>query len=217
MKENIRKIFNVNKHSIHIKDTIEEVEDFSKLVFNNNTVHWLNYSSFNKFDWFEKLFKHYKLWLTKNKLLFSDFCVDGSATLSVYGIRTARDLDFLYSGNKQTSTGFKEIDCHNLRLNDDKALINEIIYNPNNYLYYKGLKFLSLQKLKDFKIKRSESKDLDDVVKIDALLNNKQIKLSFNKQIKLLFNKSFWIGKVKFFLLKVRYHLVKIKKNAIEG
>ena len=216
MKDNIRKIFNVNKHSIHITDTIEEVENFSKLVFNSNTIHWLNYSITNKLDWFEKLFKHYNLWLTKNKLPFDDFCIDGSATLSVYGIRTARDLDFLYSGNKSVSTGFKEIDCHNTRLENDKTLIDEVVYNPNNYLYYKNLKFLSLQKLKDFKIKRSENKDLDDVVKIDALLKNKQIKLSINKQIKLLFNKSFWIGKVKFFLLKVRYHIVKLKKNAVE-
>ncbi|HIP33337.1 MAG TPA: hypothetical protein EYG89_01065 [Bacteroidia bacterium] len=115
MKGEIRELFDIQKHSIHITDTIDEVQIFSKLIFNSNTINWLNHSSFTEFSWFNKLFKDYRAWITENNLDPDNFCIDGSSTLSAYGIRTARDIDFFYSQKESLSTGFKEIDCHNSR------------------------------------------------------------------------------------------------------
>jgi len=212
MKEEIRKIFKVNKHSIHITDTPEEVIKFSKLVFNDNTVHWMNFSGFNNYSWFNKLLSHFKDWLNENNYDINKFCIDGSATLASYGIRLSRDLDFFYSGTENVSTGFKEIDCHNIRLNNDKKRIDDQIYNPKNYFYFNSIKFISLNNLKTYKKERGENKDIEDVNKINNLLINKSLSVPLN--IKLLLNISYWKGKLKFILLKLRYYLVKLKRNA---
>ena len=63
----------------------------------------------------------------ENNYDINKFCIDGSATLASYGIRLSRDLDFFYSGTENVSTGFKEIDCHNIRLNNDKKSIDDQI------------------------------------------------------------------------------------------
>lgn len=214
MKDEVRDIFKVSKHSIHITDTPDEVTVFSKLVFNDNTVHWMNFSGFTEYSWFNKLFKHYKNWLKNNNNDINDFCVDGSSTLSAYGIRPARDLDFFYSGTQNVSTGFKEIDCHNIRLDNVKESLDDQIYNPKNYFYFDSFKFISLENLIAYKKERGEEKDLEDLNKIYNLINDKSLRIPFIKRIKLVLNPSYWKGKIKFKLLKARYYMVKIRRNA---
>ena len=42
LKNEIRKIFNIGKHSVHINDEKYETILSSKLLLNQNSVHWLN-------------------------------------------------------------------------------------------------------------------------------------------------------------------------------
>lgn len=215
MKDEIRDIFKVNKHSVHITDTHEEVKELSGLLFNKNSLEWLNISIPRSFSWFEKLISHYKTWLSEKTFNKEQFCVDGSASLSAFGLRTARDLDFLYSGNRNVGTGFKEIDCHNSRF-ENKGQIDEIIYNPENYFHYNSLKFLSLEQLLEFKVNRGEEKDLEDIELIKDLRKGKSHVAPFKQRILKKTRASYWKGRIKFILLKVRYNLVRIL-NEIKG
>lgn len=43
IKEKIRDIFKIGKHSVHITDTKEEAIRVARIVFNNNSIHFLNY------------------------------------------------------------------------------------------------------------------------------------------------------------------------------
>ena len=67
-----KEIFGIGKHSIHITDTKDEVEEICEMLLNTNSIHWLNTSILKEFPWFSRLFRHYKKWL--NDALRSAFC-----------------------------------------------------------------------------------------------------------------------------------------------
>ena len=211
LKDEIRDLFKVNKHSIHITDTFHEVEEFSKLVFNDNTIHWMNFSTRNEYKWFNQLLVDYTQWIDKNKYDLSKFCIDGSATLSAYGIRSARDLDFFYSDTERIITGIREIDCHNDRLKNDTQQIHDQIFNPRNYFYYKSIKLISLDRLYEYKQSRGETKDIQDTNKINDLINNKSRKTL--KRFLIIFNIVILKARIKFMLMKIRYYFLKAIKD----
>ena len=47
-KEQIRNLFKIEKHSAHINDTYEETIKTAQAVFNDNSLHFLNYSRLYK-------------------------------------------------------------------------------------------------------------------------------------------------------------------------
>ncbi len=62
------------------------------------------------------------------------------------------------------------IDDHTSAAHWHNASADDIIFNPGNHFYYKGIKFVSLSLLRDMKLCRGEEKDLLDVKIIDSLL-----------------------------------------------
>ena len=59
----IRDIFKVEKHALHINDTHEETIEIGNLVFNENSILNLNSSRIKEFKKFNLLFKQYVEWL----------------------------------------------------------------------------------------------------------------------------------------------------------
>ena len=175
-KEAIRAICDIGNHSIHINDTHLETWKIASSVFNDNSIHWLNNSTlFNKqYNLFLEQFTRYFTWLaTSNDLArldIEDCCIDASSTLSVYGLREGRDLDFLYHAGNIT-TNLADINCHNLDAGHYNEQIHEIIFNPAKHFYFNGLKFASLEVIRDMKVNRNEQKDQKDVKLIGGVLN----------------------------------------------
>ncbi|HIP33336.1 MAG TPA: hypothetical protein EYG89_01060 [Bacteroidia bacterium] len=97
-----------------------------------------------------------------------------------------------------------------------KKKIHDIVYNPKNYFYYKSHKFISLKNIKEYKLERSESKDIKDLQMIDELLSNMKSKITIKYIFNSYLNFDYLKGRVKFILLKMRYNLVKLK-NAIKN
>jgi hypothetical protein len=105
--------------------------------------------------------------LSANSFDKDDFCVDASAVLSVYGLRDCRDVDFLYLKDF-IETGTEDYSCHNHEAKYYPIHKDEIVVNPLNHFYYKGVKFASPLIIKTMKQIRCEEKDMKDV----QLLNN---------------------------------------------
>ena len=165
-KEYLRSLCKVGKHSIHINDTQEETWRIASSVFNNNSIHFLNTKrSLNtpKFNFFEKKFHS----ITKTRQDYHDFCVDSSAVLSAYGLRDCRDLDFLHLNNLESLD--VDIDCHNSWAHHYRVSKNEIIYNPRMHFYSHGVKFASLDTVREMKKFRNEIKDRVDVQLMEGL------------------------------------------------
>lgn len=213
MKDEIREIFGVGKHSIHINDTHEETMELAQTLFNANSVVLLNAMVHRKLSWFSRLFTHYRLWLEKHKFNSEDFCIDGSGTLAAFGIRDVRDLDFLYSGKGSPETGFKEIDCHNNENQHENLSPDEIVNNPDNYFYYEGCKFVSIELIKALKQKRNEVKDQHDVKSIQAILRGQKVKEPFVSKLNKILSSQYIKSKIKLSLLKLRYYYTRLKNR----
>lgn len=170
IKKQIRSLFEYGNNSVHITDTHEETLRLAQQIYNENSINCLNFSKHCNNQNFLELFKNYK-----NKYLKLEyteqkkFCIDSSSVLSVFGIRDCRDIDFLAKDeNKSYLLKDKGIDCHNQELKYYPLNLDEMIFNPNNYFYYDGVKFLNLQNVRNMKSIRGEEKDLKDI----ELINN---------------------------------------------
>jgi len=166
LKNKIRQFCAVSNHSVHINDTQEETWRIATSAFNKNSINFLNKAKISdtpKFDYYFS--KYYNV--LKNKQDREDFCIDSSAVLSAYGLRDCRDLDFLHLNDIFPID--KDIECHNFESHHYRSNKNDIIYDPSLHFYLHGVKFASIEVVRDMKKYRNEEKDRVDVALIEAI------------------------------------------------
>ncbi len=170
-KNQIRSLFGIGHDSVHINDTHAETIRIAQAVFNRNSIHFINYAKLGKQQTFERLFGAYRQWIRNNNIDSECLCIDSSAILSAYDLRDCRDLDVLHHGYDALIANISNplIGSHNDEISYHSTNKDDIIFNPENYFYYKGLKFASLNILKKMKTKRNEPKDQQDVRLINSL------------------------------------------------
>jgi hypothetical protein len=175
IKEKIRAMFKIGKHSIHITDNKEESVRVSRALFNDNSVHMMNHSDPNKYLQVHESILRIKDFASSNNLSYKDFVIDTSMVLALYGLRAAKDIDLLCNHNnlKDMPSG---ISLHDDELQYHQLQKSELIYNPNFYFYFNGLKFISFDRIFSMKIKRNEPKDIYDCKMMEALIENNMIK-----------------------------------------
>lgn len=181
IKEKVRKLFGIEKHSIHITDNKEESIRVARLVFNENAIHFLNNARPNKIEeTYEKL-EYYKKFLSKNKILTKDIVLDSSFLLSLYGIRKAKDIDYLLLDGKEVSCSASGVESHDSELsyhNEEKV---DLITNPKFHFYFDGIKFISFEQLYRMKLNRAEEKDSNDISLMEGILSEDFFKIKFSK------------------------------------
>jgi len=176
IKEKIREFFNVGKHSVHITDSKEEAIRLSRLVFNDNSIHFLNYAKPNIYSSSHDKLKEFKKFIKSNNVDNSNTLIDSSLVLSLYGIREANDTDFLCVDRIKILNTFNDINAHDEELKYYDSNKDELIYNPENYFYFNDIKFLSFDKLYYMKKKRAEKKDINDLQMMKAFIENNNVK-----------------------------------------
>ncbi|CAM1370242.1 conserved hypothetical protein [Tenacibaculum litoreum] len=179
IKDSIRNIFNVGKHSIHITDTKEEAVAAARMVLNDNSIHFLNYAKPNRYILTHKKIDKFKNFLYKNNLTPTDVVLDSGIIMSIYGLRECSDVDYLINDNNKIKHDVSEFDYHegSLKYHEEDKL--SLIYNPKNYFYFKELKFLSFYQLYKMKINRDEEKDQNDCKIMDAMIEKNTVKELF--------------------------------------
>lgn len=176
VKEQVRELFNVGKHSIHITDTKADAIRVSRMVFNKNSIHFLNQSKPNKYIATHQKITKFKKFIQKNKLNVDDVILDGGTVLSVYGLRKSNDIDYFIDDNAKIKHSDTELDNHDdeLKYHDIDKL--ELIYNPKFYFYFNDLKFIAFNQLYKMKKNRAETKDINDCKMMDAIKNKNNFK-----------------------------------------
>jgi len=169
-KTRIREIFKIDKHSVHINDTHEETLRLARIFFNANSIHFLNHAKPKRFTRFDSLLKYYSNWLQYQQTDPEYYCIDGSAVMAAYGIRDAKDLDFLHFGHDDVTTEHGLVSCHNKEICHYTISRDDIIFNPNNHFYFDGVKFAALHVIGSMKQKRAEDKDKRDIASMGGLL-----------------------------------------------
>ena len=186
-KLNFRNLYGEGNHSIHSTDTHEEVLRLAQQVFNENSLHFINYSKEKNFTKYSELISIYQEWLNKLDFDEEQFCLDGSITMAAYGIRDLRDLDYIHLGEEQIDCENEELGNHNYQLKYHPINKAELILNPDYYFYYDGVKYVTLDIVKRMKIKRNELKDRHDIKLIEAFLSGRKepfilsLKIKFRK------------------------------------
>ncbi len=176
IKENIREVFAVGKHSIHITDTKEEAIRTARIVFNDNSIHFLNYAKPNKYLSTHRKIDTFKEFIKANNLNGNDILLDSSIVLSAYGLREAKDTDYFCNDNSKIKVEFDDINIHDEELKYYGENKNELIYNQKFYFYFNDIKFISFEKLYEMKTNRAEKKDKNDCKIMEALIENDKFK-----------------------------------------
>ncbi len=166
-KEEIRDIYKIGNNSVHINDTHEEAIEIAECYFNDNSLFLLNNRRYNYES--KRLDKLISI-LKSNCGSSNNICCAGSSPLNVFGIRESSDLDFL---------AIESININDDLISEHKDIWEtyypknkyEIILNPKNYFYYKGLKFITLDILREMKENRGEKKDLQDINLIKSFVS----------------------------------------------
>ncbi len=174
-KEEIRAIYRISNHSVHINDTHEETVRVSQLLFNENGIHFLNHAAPGAFPQFQR---HYRtlqqLCAGKDRDEMEQLCITGSAVMALYGIRDARDIDYFHFGSALPDDPSGGLGSHNKEIRHYTMARDDIIFNPENHFYFDGFKFASLEVIRAMKEKRGEEKDRADIDMIRNFSNMQQ-------------------------------------------
>lgn len=188
IKERIRALFDVGKHSIHITDTKDEAVRISQMVLNDNSIHFLNYAKPNSYLSTHSKINLFRQFMQSNQLECDDILIDSSMVLSCYGIREAKDIDFLLASPKKIEIHYEDIHEHDEVLVYYQKNRNQIVYDPRNYFYFYGLKLVSFDLLYHMKKNRDEPKDRNDCKMMEAFIDNNTLRaLRYSLQQKIFY------------------------------
>jgi hypothetical protein len=169
LKAEIRNMFKIGKHSVHINDTHEQTVRIAKTLFNDNSIHFLCNSKTVNYTNFREQMNLYAKLIYSSKRDADELCVTASSTLAAYGLREGADIDYLHLGDPLPKT--HKISSHNdygIGLYNNSAAT--IVSDPDLHFYHRGLKFTSLDQVKQLKQKRGEVKDVSDIELIDSII-----------------------------------------------
>ena len=173
VKDAVRALYGIGKHSVHINDTHKETLMLAGLFLNKNSIHFMNHAPVQAGRNFSNLFTLYKQAVTSKGIQSDFFCLDGSSVLAAYGLRDARDVDFLHFGYKEVLVGHHAITSHNDHAHYYPCSRDTLIFDPACHFYYEGCKMVSLDMLAQMKARRGEAKDIRDISLCRRLLDRK--------------------------------------------
>ena len=185
-KKEIRDIYNIGNFSCHINDTHDEAVQLAETYFNSNSLFLINTRPFHLEDSiFEAHIEELKRECQARDIDINRVCGAGSTPMNVFQIRHSQDLDCLCI-DEGVLPNNEVVSSHNQYHYLYPYSIGEIIENPHNYLYYKGIKFITLDVLYLMKKKRCEiPKDVCDWKKIENILRYQKV-LKLFKQSRLI-------------------------------
>jgi len=190
MKKKIRQLYGVGNFSIHSSDNQDETVQLANILFNNNSIRFLNYGNPDYDVNLNVKIDILKERLKENHFSFNNILVDASSVLGLYGLREVEDLDFITIDEGFEVLEDNEISNHNDYIEFYGITKEELVLNPNHFFFYNDLKFVTLEVLRKFKRNRNEKKDRLDIKLIDSVLNNQLYwKLATHKLRSILYRK----------------------------
>jgi len=202
-KTYIRALFDSQNDSIHINDTYEETLRIAEQILTPNSIHFLNHAQ----PWLSKnflsMFVEYQQEIKKQNLDKDNLCVDSGSVLAAYGLRDTNDLDYLHLGDAMALDMNSRLGAHNTELVYHTAPLGDLLFDPRNYFYYDGMKFLSLPALRCMKESRNEAKDVKDLLLIDSMQGDVPNMSRVWRNVRFFFKK-FYEGIIHFELWKIK-------------
>lgn len=136
-KYRIRKFFNLTFNSIHITDTHAEAISLAKIIFNKNSIEFLNNYQLVQMKRFEALLENNKKWLSA-MMQDEAFCIIGKAIQAALGKHDCKSISFISKLEKPAPKGFY---CKNSSLKKASTL-DALAYDPQRYFIHNEIKFI---------------------------------------------------------------------------
>lgn len=151
---------------IHGTDTHEETLTLSRFFLNDNALQFHNIAPLGSENRILDL-------LRKSSVSsFDDFAVDGSAVLEIFGIREAKDVDYISLRHKINIKNL-DFDFHNDFYEDSPLSVEDIILDPRNHFYVENMKFASLGTVIYTKVNDLDYKSKSDLQLLGDFLKSK--------------------------------------------
>lgn len=172
LKDEIRALYGLGHHSIHVTDSAEETLRIARALFNANAVEALRRGAGEAdFSRFAALLSSLREWMSLHEIDEERVCVDSGAVLAALGLRECKDLDFLYHGDPESLPPLPEgVACHNSEAKHYAHEIGEIAGDPALHFWYMGVKFCAPEVVRAMKLRRAEPKDLRDAALLRSVL-----------------------------------------------
>lgn len=119
-------------------------ETMVESLLSYNSLHLLYYGKPLKYGRYGKKLLFYREQIQQHNFDLRDFVIVSSGILGMYGMREPTDIDMV-----TLETNYKEIcdeliDCHHHVLETYEITVEELVLNPNKYVYWNGVKFAAL-------------------------------------------------------------------------
>jgi hypothetical protein len=171
LKQSIRNLFSLGKHSVHITDSQEEARRLSELLLSEAGLHFLNYGNPNSYN-FRKKLSSFESAVEQVGSDASEYVLDSGMVLECYGLRKADDIDYIATDPISLGDDFHD---HSDTLKYHAESSWQLVNNPKFYFVFKGIKFIALSQVLRMKLNRGESKDLKDVKLISPLMRDSKL------------------------------------------
>lgn len=166
LKQKIRAVYQIENSSVHISDNSKESLDMAHLLLNYNSIDVLNYGQMYRYKNYITLIQQIGEELDRYQIDREDFLIDSSGVLGIYGIRSPSDIDCLTLKAIENDSFSMKYEMNDKNILYYPKTKEELIYNPDSYLFAYGVKFSSLATLFEMKRMRNEKRDCEDCLLI---------------------------------------------------
>ncbi|MBN8549900.1 MAG: hypothetical protein J0M12_11345 [Deltaproteobacteria bacterium] len=164
LKEQIRSLFELQKHSCHIGNSHAELMMLAEMSLHSADAIFDKIQIPSSFTQFASCFEKLQSFVNNSGIAKEDFCIAGSTILAMLGIRDCRDIDLIFSPRVQNIQLPEGLGNHASEQSWYPASFEDITSDPRYYFYFFGFKVARPWVIFKFKKARAEDpKDLNDV------------------------------------------------------
>jgi hypothetical protein len=164
LKARVRERLRLDKDSFHISNPGEESRIISHLLLTDSCERFLNERRRAETPNFDRLCREFKSVLPDERRK-NLYCIDGGAVLAAWGMRDCTDLDYIHISEELHASD--EINSHNSYAHHYPISVQEIVSDPRYHFYHRGVRFVALPLVLQWKRCRGEIKDVEDVALIE--------------------------------------------------
>jgi hypothetical protein len=176
-KQKLNGLWGSKNESVYLTQTHNQTLELAELLLNENSIRFLNRTQLNPSSRFHEQLSQYRQGLEENQIDSEWVCLSDRAVLAAYGIRDCDHFDVLHKGFDQI-TQLTIASSQNSQLPAHELPKDDIIFNPEHYFYYAGLKLASLDTVIALKQARKTSQDLEDLQEISTFLKARKLRRS---------------------------------------
>ena len=158
-KRKIRAHYGSNE-ACHFNDKRYETIYHAQSLFHDPTVQYLNYSRQQRIKPSNALLREFQAYIKNAPDFYDLYSIDAGRVLDAYGIRLSSDIDIIV---KSIRPNFPDIGLNNSTRTKYGFNTDELILNPDYYFYHKGMRFVSLDSVYEYKKRKATTKDLQDL------------------------------------------------------